>query len=81
MKRSIFILFLLSLIGITTPITLYSGHIALEIAKNEWSTKSRNIPPLPLSLHFGNIALLAFTISLIIGSSSAFLIFKTLRIK
>jgi hypothetical protein len=70
---------LLALIGTSTPIACYTGMIAYEAAKSAWFAKEHNISPIPLSQHFGNIALIIFFISLMIDTSSAILLFKTFK--
>jgi hypothetical protein len=79
MKLLITRIILLSLIGTSTPIACYTGMVAYEAAKSEWFAKEHNISPIPLSQHFGNMALIIFFISLMIDISSAILLFKTLK--
>ncbi len=79
MKKNLTIAVFSIILSLSTVTSLGTGWIAFEIAKGVWAAQSIDVPPNSLSQHFGNMALIGLIFSLVVGSSSATILFKTLK--
>jgi hypothetical protein len=55
------------------------SFVVIESTKTSWSAKEKNISTIPLSNHFGNLALIGLISSIVIGYPTSVLFFKAIK--